>query len=323
VRPAGSTGEGLPARRRRFPALNVALFAATIATTIVAGAGQAPLPQGDPTVRGVIEAGLPFSAALLGVLLCHEMGHYLLARAYRVDTTLPFFIPGPPPAGTFGAVIRIRSPMPTRRAVLDIGAAGPIAGFAVAVPLYLWGLAHSEVKSIGEAALGLSSEGSPFAMLRAWLRGEALSAGHGNLQLMGDSLATWAMQRWIVGPVPPGSDVFVHPVAFAAWLGLLVTTLNLLPIGQLDGGHVVYALLGRERAHAVTRAVSLGLLVCGFFLSWTWLFWWVVTRVLGRLGGLRHPPALVEEPLTPGRRAVAILCLFMFAATFIPVPISV
>jgi membrane-associated protease RseP (regulator of RpoE activity) len=323
VGPAGSTGEALEARRRRFPALNVALFAATIATTILAGAGQAPLAQGELSVRGVVEAGLPFSAALVGILLCHEMGHYLLARAYRVDTTLPYFIPVPIGIGTFGAVIRIRSPMPTRRAVLDIGAAGPIAGLAVAVPLYLWGLAHSEVKSIGEAALGLSNEGSPFAMLRAWMRGEALSAGTGNLQLMGDSLATWAMQRWVVGPVPAGSDVFVHPVAFAAWIGLLVTTLNLLPIGQLDGGHVVYALLGREKAHAVTRAVSWGLLLCGIFLSWTWLFWWVVTRVLGRLGGLRHPPALVEEPLTPGRRAVAILCLLLFAATFIPVPISV
>lgn len=316
-------GEGLPARRRRFPAVNVALFLATVATTIVAGAGQTPLPQGGLTVRGVVEAGLPFSAALVGILLCHEMGHYLLARAYRVDTTLPYFIPVPIGIGTFGAVIRIRSPMPTRRAVLDIGAAGPIAGFAVAVPLYLWGLAHSEVKPIGEAVLGLSNEGSPFAILRALLKGEELTGGTGNLQLMGDSLATWVMQRFLVGPIPAGSDVFVHPVAFAAWIGLLVTTLNLLPVGQLDGGHVVYALLGRERAFAVTRAVSLGLLVCGFFLSWTWLFWWVVTRALGRFGGLRHPPALAEEPLTPGRRAVAILCLVMFAATFIPIPISV
>ncbi len=323
MRPAGATGEGLAGRRRRFPALNVALFLATVATTIVAGAGLAPLPQAGLSVRGVVEAGLPFSAALVGILLCHEMGHYLLARAYRVDTTLPYFIPVPLGVGTFGAVIRIRSPMPTRRAVLDIGAAGPIAGFAVAVPLYIWGLAHSEVKAIGEAALGLSNEGSPFAILQAWIRGEALSAGQGNLQLMGDSLATWAMQRWAVGTLPPGSDVFVHPVAFAAWIGLLVTTLNLLPIGQLDGGHVVYAFLGQRGAYAVTRAVSWGLLACGFFLSWTWLFWWIVTRLLGRFGGLRHPPALVEEPLTPGRRAVAILCLLLFAATFIPVPISV
>jgi membrane-associated protease RseP (regulator of RpoE activity) len=317
VRPAGSTGEALPARRRRFPALNVALFAATVATTLVV-----PLFP-EVTATRVLHEGVPFSAGLIGILFCHEMGHYLLARAYRVDTTLPFFIPAPIGVGTFGAVIRIRSPMPSRRAVLDIGAAGPIAGLAVAVPLYLWGLAHSEVKPIGEAVLGLSNEGSPYAILRAWVRGEALSAGTGSLTLMGDSLATWAMQRWAVGPLPPGSDVFLHPVASAAWFGLLVTTLNLLPIGQLDGGHVVYAFLGRERAHAVTRAASFALLVCGFFLSWTWLLWWVVTRVLGRLGGLRHPPALVEEPLTPGRRAVAILCLLLFAATFIPVPISV
>jgi membrane-associated protease RseP (regulator of RpoE activity) len=179
------------------------------------------------------------------------------------------------------------------------------------------------VKAVGEAALGLSNTGSPFAILQALWHGEALSGGAGTFQLMGDGLATFAMQRFVVGPVPAGSDVFVHPVAFAAWIGLLVTTLNLLPIGQLDGGHVTYALLGRDRAHALTRAVSWALLACGIFLSWTWLLWWVVTRVLGRMGGLRHPPALVEEPLTPGRRAVAILCLVLFAATFVPVPISV
>jgi membrane-associated protease RseP (regulator of RpoE activity) len=306
--------------RRRFPWVNVALFLATVATTTVAGAGQAPLPQGGLTVRGVVEAGLPFSAAVIGILLSHEMGHYLMARAWRVETTLPYFVPAPFGVGTFGAVIRIRSLMPSRRAVLEIGAAGPIAGFLVAVPLLAWGLAHSDVRPVGDLVLSTSNAGSPYELLRALWRGEALHAGRGDLQLMGDSLVTWLMGRLVSGAPPPGYDIFLHPVAFAAWLGLFVTTLNLIPIGQLDGGHVLYALLGGRRAEAASRLVSWGLLLAGFFLSWNWLVWWLVSRTLV---GLRHPPAVAEEPLSAGSRALAVASLLLFAATFIPVPIAV
>jgi membrane-associated protease RseP (regulator of RpoE activity) len=319
-------GEGLAARRRRFPALNVALFAATVATTLVI-----PLVQGGVTGDRLLHEGVPFSAALIGILLCHEMGHYLLARAWNVDTTLPFFIPAPIGIGTFGAVIRIRSPMPTRRAVLDIGAAGPIAGLAVAVPLYLWGLAHSSVGPVEAPSpapfgsplailLGELRGEHPMAAIWAMLRGEAPSTAAGSTLLhMGDSLVTWVMQGWVHGPLPAGQDVLLHPVATAAWFGLFVTTLNLMPIGQLDGGHVLYGLLGRRGAYFSSRLVSWGLFLCGLLISWNWLVWWLLTRVVG----VRHPPALLEEPLTPGRRAVAILCLLLFAATFIPVPISV
>lgn len=306
--------------RRRFPWVNVVLFLATVATTTVAGAGQAPLPQGGLTVGGVVETGLPFSAAIVGILLAHELGHYLMARAWRVDTTLPYFIPVPFGVGTFGAVIRIRSLMPSRRAVLDIGAAGPIAGFLVAVPLLAWGLAHSEVRPVGTLALAASNVGSPFEALRALWRGEALRAGGGDVQLMGDSLVTWLLTRLVAGAPAPGYDVFLHPVGFAAWLGLFVTTLNLLPIGQLDGGHVLYALLGRSRAAAASRAVSWGLFLAGFFLSWNWLLWWLLTRAVV---GLRHPAALAEEPLSAGGRALAVASLLLFALTFIPVPIAV
>jgi membrane-associated protease RseP (regulator of RpoE activity) len=318
--------------RGRFPAVNVALFLATVATTVVAGAGQVPLPQAGLSVKGVVEAGLPFAASIIGILLCHEMGHYLMARAWRVDTTLPFFIPVPFGVGTLGAVIRIRSSMPSRRAVLDIGAAGPIAGFVVALPLLAWGLAYSEVKAVGEAALGSSGLGSPYELARTFLQlverygfWEALQrleelGQPGTVQLMGDSLVTWAVQRLVLGPVPAGHDVFLHPVAFAAWLGLFVTTLNVIPIGQLDGGHVLYALLGQRGAHLASRAVSFGLFLCGVFLSWNWLVWWLLTRLVV---GLRHPPALAEEPLRAGRKAVAVICLLLFAATFIPVPIVV
>ncbi len=306
--------------RARFPWVNVALFLATLVTTTIAGAGQVPLAQGGLTALGVVEAGLPFSAAIVGILLSHEMGHYLVARAWRVETTLPYFVPVPFGVGTFGAIIRIRSAMPSRRAVLEIGAAGPIAGFVVALPLLVWGLAHSQVRPVGDLALATSNAGSPFEMLKALWHGEALRAGRGDVQLMGDSLVTWLAGRLVAGSPPPGYDVFLHPVAFAAWLGLFVTTLNLLPIGQLDGGHVLYALLGRRGAETASRLVSWGLFVAGFFLSWNWLVWWLVTRMVV---GLRHPPALVEEQLSPGGRVLAVASLVLFAATFIPVPIAV
>ncbi len=313
--------------RQRGPLTNVLLFAATWATTLVAGAQATSLfarPGGGLLSRiaadpgAVALAGLPFAASIIGILLCHEMGHYLLARGYGVDSTLPFFIPMPVgPVGTFGAVIRIRSAMPSRRAVLDIGAAGPFAGFAVALPLLAWGIAHSEVRAMGDALLTPSNYGSPFALARALLAGEPLQGS--GVQLFGDSFVTWGVQRLILGKLAAGTDVILHPVAFAAWIGLFVTTLNLLPIGQLDGGHVTYALLGHRRARAFSRWSSRGLLACGLFLSWNWLLWWAVTRFLVGFG---HPPAVVEQPLGPGRKAFAIASLLLFAATFIPVPVA-
>lgn len=308
----------------RIPYLNIALFLATVATTLVAGASQS-LPFGGarigPGVMGevgaIVIAGLPFASALIGILFCHEMGHYLLARAHGVDSTLPFFIPVPlGPVGTFGAVIRIRSALPSRRATLDIGAAGPFAGFAVALPLLAWGLAHSEVRPVGDVVL----ESPPVGLVQivqGWATGQS-SVGSG-IQHYGDSLVTWGVQRLVLGPLPPGHDVFLHPVAFAAWIGLFVTTLNLIPIGQLDGGHVTYALLGRRRARAFSRLVATGLLLAGLFLSWNWLLWWVVTRFLVGYG---HPPAYDEAPLSRGRRLMAVLALALFAATFIPIPVS-
>ena len=311
----------------RVPYLNIVLFFATVLTTVLAGATQtgfqAPAVSGGAAAHALAEAGailvagLPFATALIAILLSHEMGHYLVARSYRVDSTLPFFIPVPVgPVGTFGAVIRIRSALPSRRATLDIGAAGPFAGFAVAVPLLAWGLAHSEVREVGPAVLASPPLGV-VQLVHAWISGDHLLSGE--LQHYGDSVVTWAVQRLVVGKLAPGTDVFLHPVAFAAWIGLFVTTLNLIPIGQLDGGHVTYALLGRRGARAFSRVVSLGLLVAGLFLSWNWFVWWVVTRFLVGYG---HPPARDEEPLGPGRRAWAIAALVLFALTFIPIPVS-
>jgi membrane-associated protease RseP (regulator of RpoE activity) len=304
-------------RARWAPAVNAALFVATVATTVLAGAGVSPLPQGGLDVRGVVEAGLPFSAALVGILLAHELGHYLLARGWGVATTLPYFIPVPFGIGTLGAVIRIRSPIPTRDAEIDIGVAGPLAGLLVAVPLYAWGLAHSEVRQVAEAAA--SNTVSPWALLQAWLQGLPIGGGASDLQLMGDSVATWAIGRAVVGALPPGQDVMLHPVAFAAWLGLFVTALNLIPLGQLDGGHAIYGLFGARRALWISRLTSWGLLGAGLFLSWNWLFWWALTRFVVRLG---HPPALDEAPPRPARRSLAVAALVLFGLTFIPVPIQ-
>ncbi len=244
------------------------------------------------------------------------MGHYVLARRYRVSATLPYFIPFPFGPGTLGAVIRMRSPLPSRRAALDIGAAGPLAGLAVALPLLVWGLAHSEVLEIASSNAGSFPE-SPLALLRALAEGRTIALG--GAEILGDSAITWAAARLVHGALPPGHDVLLHPVALAGWLGLLVTTLNLVPAGQLDGGHVLYAMLGPRRALAVSRAVSVGLLVAGILLSWNWLVWWALTRAVS---GVRHPPSLLEEPLDPARRALAMLCLALFAATFVPVPVS-
>lgn len=320
--------EALARTRPRVPYLNVALFFATVFTTLLAGASQTafaiPVVNGGRMARALAEAGavalagVPFAASLIGILLCHEMGHYLLARSHRVESTLPFFIPIPfGPVGTFGAVIRIRSALPSRRATFDIGAAGPFAGFVVALPLLAYGLAHSHVAPVGDALLESTPMGAA-QLLSAWLNGDQLSI-QGLPPRFGNSLVTWAVQRLVLGPLPPGSDVFLHPVAMAAWFGLFVTTLNLIPLGQLDGGHVTYALLGRSGARVVSRVVSWGLLLAGLLLSWSWLLWWAVTRFFV---GYAHPRASYEEPLDRRRRALAVLALLLFAATFVPVPVS-
>ena len=303
---------------RRFPAIHVALFLATVATTLWAGYQLSPLAAFAPTLENVVRGGLPFAASLVAILFSHEMGHYLVARRHGVFATLPYFIPVPFGAGTLGAVIRMRSAIPSRRAALDIAAAGPIAGLVVAVPLLLWGLAHSEVREVVGSPVG-SALASPFALVRALLQGRPLLAGDLGAQYFGDSLLTVMAARLVHGTLPAGTDLVLHPVAFAAWLGLLVTTLNLVPLGQLDGGHVLYALLGRRGAHAGSRVVSAGLLAAGIFLSWNWIVWWALTRFLI---GLRHPPSVTEEPLDRARAAVAILSLALFVLTFVPVPVS-
>jgi membrane-associated protease RseP (regulator of RpoE activity) len=262
----------------------------------------------------MVWAGIPFAAALIAILLSHEMGHYVLARRHRVDATLPFFIPFPFGAGTLGAVIRIRSPMPSRRATLEIGAAGPIAGFVVALPLLLWGFAHSQV-------VPDLPQGGLFSPLGWVLSAAGLMpsvANQGEVLDFGDSLLTHAATALTHGQLAPGMTLALHPVAVAAWLGCYITALNLIPQGQLDGGHVVYALLGRTRARQVSVVASAALLGLGLAVSWMWACWWLVTRFVV---GTRHPPALEEEPLRPAGRLLALLALVLLVVTFVPMPL--
>lgn len=302
--------------RRTSPLVNVLLFAATVLTTVWA------VGAGDPvavTALDVARAGLPYSAALMSILLAHEMGHYVLARLHRVDTTLPFFIPVPFGFGTLGAVIRIRSAMPSLAAVLDIGASGPIAGFVVALPLLIWGFSTAEVVH-GLGGSPNAAFQSPFALVSAlvhhslrWPPSEA------SVPILGDSLLTWATARIAHGPLPAGADLKIGAVGYAAWIGMFVTTLNMTPIGQTDGGHVIFALFGRW-GELVSRLFSWVLFGLGIFASWSWLVWWAVTRFAV---GVRHPPASdMATPLTPKRRAVAVLSLAILVLTFVPVPIA-
>jgi membrane-associated protease RseP (regulator of RpoE activity) len=285
------TGEDLP-----YPAppgkptvfWNLVLFCLTLITTVLAGAlqeGVNPLTHPEQIIRGI-----PFALALMGILLAHELGHYLVARKNGVNVTLPYFIPAPSFIGTFGAFIKMRSPARDRRMLMDIGAAGPLVGVVVSIPILILGLSLSEVKKI-EGQIGTN---------------------------LGDSLLLWLISRWVVGEIPPGHDVIIHSVGFAGWIGLLVTSLNLLPIGQLDGGHVVYALVG-EKQKKISKIVFAGLLALGIFGWEGWLFWALLLWIMG----FRHPPPLEWwVPLDWKRKVLGWITLAVFALTFTPVPFS-
>lgn len=239
--------------------------------------------------------GLWYSLTILAILGCHEMGHYLACRAYGVDASLPYFLPAPLPlTGTFGAFIRIRERIPTKAALFDIGIAGPAAGFVVAVPALVAGVSLSRVVTLPPDFSGFE---------------------------LGEPLLFRAVSWLVWGPVPDGASLNLHPMAFAAWFGLLATALNLFPIGQLDGGHIAYATLG-HRATQLTIAtviVMLGLTA----LSTSWLVW--TAMVLGTLllFGVAHPPTLdADEPLDPTRRWLALGAVAMFVLSVTPVPIA-
>jgi len=299
VPPSEHLSDGLVEEESSFSrwTLPFLLFALTVFTTLWAGAYQAY----SGTIRGpvaflwehpeMLPRGIPFAGTLLFILLTHEFGHFILSKIHRVPASLPLFIPGPPHfIGTFGAIIRMRGPIMNRRALFDIGVAGPLAGFAVALVALVVGLFLSTVVD-RTSTFGLQL-GEPLLLkLMAWL---------------------------IVGQLPPQADVLLHPVAFAAWFGLFVTSLNLIPIGQLDGGHVAYALWG-NRQRTMAFAVIPLLIMLGF-VGWPGWFIWAF---MAGVWGLGHPPVVDPQvPLGRGRVLVGWIAFAVFVLTFAPVPFS-
>ncbi len=283
-----------PTPQRRLPILPLILFVTTLATTTFAGAfqrGEDPLV--DPAA---IVLGLPFALTLMSILLSHEMGHYCFARFHGVLASLPYFLPAPPylffPIGTFGAFIRMKSPPFDRRALFDVGAAGPWAGVCVAIPAVMYGLSLSEVRPL-----------SPF---------------DGGL-ILGDSLLFSALTYLVLGVDADQVSVILHPVALAGWFGLFVTCLNLLPVGQLDGGHVTYSLFGH--GHRWIARAFLGVI---FVLGYQYWLGWYVWLVLLFLLGINHPPIRdLSSALDPRRKIYAWCTIGLFGLTFMPVPLSV
>jgi membrane-associated protease RseP (regulator of RpoE activity) len=241
-----------------------------------------------------VNLGPWYTVGVLAILGAHEMGHYLACRFYRIDATLPYFLPMPlTPFGTLGAVIRIREPFPTRKALFDIGIAGPIAGFLVLIPILFLGMHWSRVIEVVPVSIQL---GRPLL---------------------------YQLARWMTfGSIPDTHFVELHPLVTAAWLGMLATALNLLPFGQLDGGHISYAALGRRATPISLATVGAAVTMCFFSINWLLMTVLMVAMLL--LTGPRHPPVMNEyERLGTGRQALAVFAVVMFALCFTPFPIRI
>ncbi len=307
-----------PPEGRRFNwRVNIALFAFTLPSVFIAGAMLNPPSTGFESPVDVVRAGVPFAVPLLAILLAHEFGHYIAARLHRVPASLPYFLPLPllSPFGTLGAVIAMPDRIRSRNALLDIGAAGPLAGMVVALPVIYVGLTLSPV--------------GPSPISGYWQEGQ--------------SLLYWFMKWITVGHIPAGHDVQLHPTAFAGWAGFFITMLNLLPWGQLDGGHIAYALLG-ERQNKLMRWVFWALPLLFLYNVADFMFplsearkamalddavirslhWLVLLAVLGGLarlsGGSAHPPTEPGE-LSPARKAVGWGCFVLLLLLFMPTPL--
>lgn len=270
------------------------LFLLTIFTTLLAGA----MMEGALVFSKPLEIvkGIPFSITLMLILGTHEFGHYYYAQKHKVDATLPYFLPAPPflfLIGTFGAFIKIKSPIYRKDALLQIGAAGPIAGFIIAVPALLVGLKLSTVVE---------------------------KVDINNAIMLGDSLLM-KLLTWVAYPnLLDTQDIMLHPMAFAGWIGLLVTMFNLLPIGQLDGGHVAYAMLGKKQN--IIGKISFLALIPLSFISLNWLFWGVLLFFLMR--SAKHPPINdINIPLSKFNKRIGYICLVIFILCFIPAPFKI
>ena len=270
------------------------LFISTIFTTLLAGA----MMEGALVFSKPLEIlkGFPFSITLMLILGTHEFGHYYYAQKHKVEATLPYFLPAPPflfLIGTFGAFIKIKSPIYKKDALLQIGAAGPIAGFIIAVPALLIGLKLSNVVE---------------------------KVDINNAIMLGDSLLMKFL-TWMTYPnLLETQDIMLHPMAFAGWIGLLVTMLNLLPIGQLDGGHIAYAMLGKKQN--IFGKLAFIALIPLSFISLNWLFWGLLIFFLMR--SAKHPPIHdINIPLSKFNKRIGYICLIIFILCFIPAPFNI
>jgi membrane-associated protease RseP (regulator of RpoE activity) len=294
-----------PGQPLGVPGLNLLLFGLTLITTTMAGAyiGGGELTMTHPlTSLAALFNGLSFSIPLLAILLFHELGHFITARRNGVAASYPYFIPAPFPSlfiiGTFGAFIRMKSPPRSRRVMFDVGAAGPWAGMILAIPFTILGLKMSTVLPMEQAQGGLE---------------------------LGNSIVFWSLARWTLGVDPNSVMVNMHAIAFAGWIGMFVTSLNLLPVGQLDGGHVIYALFGR-RHRLISRLfvlTAIMLVVVPYLMSWHYWAGWILWVAILLMLGLGHPTTIdADTPLDPRRRLFAWATIVLFVITFIPVPLS-
>jgi membrane-associated protease RseP (regulator of RpoE activity) len=296
-------------RRRWFnsPAFHCLLFLLTVLTTLAVGAHiamnyQRNYPAFDWDFSrafftdfflhpSLLKLGMPFSLTLLGILLAHELGHYFACRYYGIRATYPYFIPAPTLIGTLGAFIRIKTPITTRRALFDVGISGPLAGSIIAIPALAIAILNSKVATPVHVPETI------------WL---------------GKSLVVILLGKILRSGVNPGS-ILLHPVGCAAWVGLFATALNLLPIGQLDGGHILYAVLG-DRHRLISRGLFLALVPLGIFCWAGWMVWAAMLLVIG----LRHPAVMVpSQPLDNGRKTLALVATLIFLLTFVPTPFSI
>ena len=272
--------------------VNVILFVATLITTTLVGSimsGANPFTS----IAGLVK-GLPFSLTLLTILGIHEFGHYFAARYWNINVTLPYFIPAPfIPIGTFGAVIKMKSSIPNRKALIDVGAMGPVAGFVIAIVASIIGLSMSEVgpQMVAEDTGGL---------------------------ILGESLIFKLLSYVVLGNLPDDTVINLHPVAFAGWLGLFVTALNLIPIGQLDGGHILFAL--SPRFHELLRRIRLPLLFLFGLTFWEGWFVWAI--LLFFIGGPHPYPEYMNVEIGNSRKLLAFTAIAIFIVCIMPTPVK-
>ncbi len=320
------------------PWINLIMFLLTVVSVLLTGAfynsdlvltgdlaKDIPVILSKFTSLTFIKDGWPFALSMLGILVAHEFGHYLMGRHYGIHMTLPYFIPLPfSPFGTMGAVINMKETPKNRRQLLDIGMAGPLAGLIVTIPVLFIGLKLSSLDTLpllnsGPSAATLSLEGNSivYLFLKFLVFGKLLPAPVDFGQA--GPVFYWLRYFFTSTPFPAGgTDVMLSSVAWAGWAGLLVTALNLIPAGQLDGGHVLYVLLGKERMKKLYPVLLVILIGLGF----VWSGWWFWAAILFLFGRFYAEPADQITPLDSKRKFLAIIGLIIFLLVFIPVPIT-